>query len=47
MANRDPWFAQVVKDEVLAKRRVSIEPELQAAGAKTYLIVTGTNTRRL
>ena len=64
MANRDQWFAQVVKDEVLAKhhralliiggfhllrvppfpRRVSIEPELQAAGANTYLIVTGTNT---
>jgi hypothetical protein len=64
MANRDQWFTQVVKDEVLAKhhhallimgsghflrvlpfpRRFSIERELQAAGAKTYLIVSGTNT---
>jgi hypothetical protein len=64
LANRDQWFTQVVKDEVLAKhhralliigsfhllrvppfpRKVSIEPELQAAGANTYLIITGTNT---
>jgi hypothetical protein len=64
MANRDQWFTQVVKDEVLAKhhrallimgsghflrvlpfpRRFSIEQELQAAGAKTYLIVVATNT---
>jgi hypothetical protein len=64
MANRDQWFTQVVKDEVLAKhrrallimgsghflrvlpfhRRFSIEPELQAAGAKTYLIIVATNT---
>ena len=64
LANRDQWFTQVVKDEVLAKhhcallimgwghlvrvlpvpRRFSIEQELQAAGAKTYLIVVGTNT---
>lgn len=64
MANRDQWFTQVVKDEVLAKhhrallimgsghflrvlpfpRRVSIEGELRAAGAKTYLIVVATNT---
>lgn len=65
-ANREQWFAQVVKDEVLSKhhraflimgsahflrvppfpRRISIEHELQAAGAKTYLIVAGTNTPR-
>jgi hypothetical protein len=64
LANRDQWFTQVVKDEVLAKhhcallimgwghlvrvlpapRTFSIEQELQAAGAKTYLIVVGTNT---
>ncbi len=64
LANRDQWFTQVVKDEVLAKhhrallimgwghfarvlpfpRRFSIEQELQAAGAKTYLIIVGTNT---
>jgi hypothetical protein len=64
MANRDQWFTQVVKDEVLAKHRraflimgalhflrvspfpvrFSIEKELRAAGAKTYLIVFATNT---
>lgn len=66
LGNRDQWFTQVVKDEVLAKhhkallimgwghflrsspfpggQRFSIERELQAAGAKTYLIVFGTNT---
>jgi hypothetical protein len=64
LGNRDQWFTQVVKDEVLAKhhrallimgwghfarvlpfpRRFSIEQELQAAGAKTYLIIVGTNT---
>jgi hypothetical protein len=64
--NRDQWYTQVVKEEVLAKdhrallvmgaghffrrspftsgpRPFSIEHELQSAGAKTYLIVLGTN----
>jgi hypothetical protein len=65
MAHRDDWYAQVVKDEVLAKHhrallimgsmhflrnyqigpmRATIEPELRQAGAKTYLIIAGTNT---
>jgi hypothetical protein len=66
LGNRDQWYTQVVKDEVLAKhhrallimgwghflrtspfpggQRFSIERELQAAGAKTHLIVFGTNT---
>ena len=64
LANRDQWFTQVVKNEVLAKHHrallimgwghflrvlpfplsFSIEPELQAADAKTYFIVLGTNT---
>ncbi len=60
VANRDSWYAQVVKDEVLAKNHRAllimgwghflrrngpgaIEQQLRAAGAKTYLIVFGTN----
>jgi hypothetical protein len=60
LGHRDQWYAQVVKDEVLAKHhhafliagsnhflRVQgegyIEPELQRAGAKTFVIVAGTN----
>ena len=65
LAHRDDWYAQVVKDEVLARHhrallimgsmhflrnyqigpmRATIEPELRQAGAKTYLILAGTNT---
>lgn len=66
MFHRDDWYAQVVKDEVIAKHHrallimggthflrnyrigpvvtATIEPELRQAGAKTYLIVAGTNT---
>jgi hypothetical protein len=65
MAHRDDWYAQVVKDEVIARHHrallimgamhflrnnqigamsATIEPELQQAGAKPYLIVAGTNT---
>lgn len=65
LSHRDDWYAQVVKDEVLAKHhrallimgsmhflrnfqlgpmRPTIEPALQQAGAKTYLIIAGTNT---
>src|SRR5437868_7181352 len=65
LAHRDDWYAQVVKDEVIARHhrallimgamhflrnnqigpmRATIEPELQQAGAKTYLIIAGTNT---
>jgi hypothetical protein len=65
LGNRDQWYTQVVKDEVLAKhhrallimgwghflrgfppgqRTPSIEQQLRSAGAKTYLIVAGTNT---
>jgi hypothetical protein len=64
LANRDQWYAQVVKDEVLARhhrallimgwghflrgfppgRRFSIEQQLRSAGARTYLMVAGTNT---
>ena len=63
LGNRDQWYAQVVRDEVLAKHHRAllimgsahflrgpgpfsgkIEPELRRAGAKTYLIVFGTNT---
>lgn len=66
LAHRDDWYAQVVKDEVIAKHHrallimgsthflrnyrigpvvtATIEPELRQAGAKTYLIVAGTNT---
>jgi hypothetical protein len=80
MGHRDQWYAQVVKDEVLAKHHRAfliagsnhfirgqghpnrpqsvrqnhrkqrrwdnpgyIEPELQRAGAKTFLILAGTN----
>jgi hypothetical protein len=67
LSNREQWYTQVVKDEVLAKhhrallimgsghflragfpfpggqRAFSIEHQLQLAGAKTYLIVVGTN----
>jgi hypothetical protein len=60
LGNRDQWYTQVVKDEVLARHhrallimgwghflrgqgRTYIEPQLQAAGAKTYFIVFGTN----
>lgn len=70
MGHRDQWYAQVVKDEVLAKHHHAfliaganhfmrgqrhrdrhgkwdnpgyIEPELQRAGAKTFVIVAGTN----
>jgi len=63
-SHRDDWYAQVVKEEVLAKNhrallimgamhflrnspdgpRPSIEPKLRRAGAKTYLIMFGTNT---
>lgn len=67
LGNRDQWYTQVVKDEVLAKhhrallimgwghflrafpsgpRTPSIEQQLRLAGAKTYLIVFGTNTIR-
>ena len=60
---RDAWYAQVVKGEVLAKHHrallimgathflrnpphpsASIESKLRKAGAKTYLILFGTNT---
>jgi hypothetical protein len=67
LGNRDQWYTQVVKDEVLAKhhrallimgwghflrrfppgqsqRTASIEQQLRSTGAKTYLIVAGTNT---
>ncbi|PYV67790.1 MAG: hypothetical protein DMG96_38310 [Acidobacteria bacterium] len=67
LGHRDQWYAQVVKDEVLAKHHRAfliagaghflrgqhpsawatapsyIEPELRRAGAKTFLIVAGTN----
>lgn len=64
LGNRDQWYTQVVKDEVLAKhhrallimgwghflrgfppgqKTPSIEQQLRSAGAKTYLIVVGTN----
>lgn len=63
LGNRDHWYAQVVKDEVLAKHhrafliagsahflRVEgtgyIEPELRRAGAKTFLILAGTNATK-
>lgn len=65
LGNRDEWYTQVVKEEVLAKhhhallimgwghflrrfppgrKTPSIEQQLRLAGAKTYLIVAGTNT---
>jgi hypothetical protein len=69
LGHRDEWYAQVVKDEVLAKHHRAfliagathfirglgqqqhdgwsnpgyIEPELRRAGAKTFLILAGTN----
>jgi hypothetical protein len=67
LGHRDQWYAQVVKEEVLAKHHRAfliagsghflrgqqpsdwarapsyIEPELRRAGAKTFLIVAGTN----
>lgn len=60
LENRNQWYTQVVKDEVLAKHHRAllimgslhflrrqgpgyIESQLQEAGAKTYLIVFGTN----
>jgi uncharacterized iron-regulated protein len=60
LGHRDQWYAQVVKDEVLAKHHRAfliagsghflrqqghgvIEPELQRAGAKTLVILAGTN----
>ena len=67
LSNRDQWYAQVVKDEVLAKhhrallimggahflraglpfpggqKQLSIEKQLREAGARTYLIMFGTN----
>lgn len=61
LGHRDQWYAQVVKDEVLAKHQRAfliagsahflreqgdgyIEPELRRAGAKTFVILAGTNT---
>src|SRR5215467_2886888 len=67
LGHRDQWYAQVVKDEVIAKHHRAlliagsghflrgqqpsdwarapsyIEPELRGVGAKTFLIVAGTN----
>ena len=68
MGHRDQWYAQVVKDEVIAKHHRAfliagtnhfmrgqahrydkwsnpgyIEPELRRAGAKTFVILAGTN----
>jgi hypothetical protein len=60
LGHRDQWYAQVVKEEVLAKHHRAfliagsahflrergngyIEPELRRAGAKTFLILAGTN----
>jgi hypothetical protein len=60
LGNRDQWYVQVVKDEVLAKHHRAllimgaghflrrdgpgyVESQLCQAGAKTYLIVFGTN----
>ena len=60
LGHRDQWYAQVVKDEVLAKHHHAfliagsahflrqqgdgyIEPELTRAGAKTFVILAGTN----
>lgn len=61
LAHRDEWYAEVVKEEVLAKHHRAllvsgaghfirrngpglIEQELKQAGAKTFLIVAGTNS---
>jgi len=60
LGHRDQWYAQVVKDEVLAKHHRAfliagsahflreqgngyIEPELRRAGAKTFVVLAGTN----
>ena len=60
LGHRDQWYAQVVKDEVLAKHHHAfliagsahflraqgdgyIEPELRRTGAKTFVILAGTN----
>jgi hypothetical protein len=64
LGHRDQWYAQVVKDEVVAKHHRAfliagsahflreqeqrygedyVEPELRRAGAKTFLILAGTN----
>ena len=60
LGHRDQWYAQVVKDEVLAKHHRAfliagsahflrkqgngyIEPELRRSGAKTFVILAGTN----
>ena len=61
VANRDPYYAGVVKDQVISKHRRAllimgfphfvrspagpglIEKELRAAGATTFVIVSGTN----
>jgi len=60
LGHRDQWYAQVVKEEVLAKHHRAfliagsahflrehgdayIEPELRRAGAKTFVILAGTN----
>jgi len=64
LGHRDQWYAQVVKDEVLAKHHRAfliagsahflrdqgagygegyVEPELRRVGAKTFLILAGTN----
>jgi uncharacterized iron-regulated protein len=61
LAHRDEWYAEVVKEEVLAKHHRAllimgaghflrrngsgaVERQSREAGAKTYLIVAGTNT---
>ena len=61
LGHRDQWYAQVVKDEVVAKHHRAfliagsnhflrgpghpnyIEPALRQAGARTFVIVAGTN----
>jgi len=60
LGHRDQWYAEVVKDEVLAKHHRAfliagsahflrkegngyIEPELLRGGAKTFVILAGTN----
>jgi hypothetical protein len=61
LGHRDQWYAQVVKDEVVAKHHRAfliagsnhflrgvghpnyIEPALRRAGARTFVIVAGTN----
>jgi hypothetical protein len=61
VANRDPYYATVVKEQVISRHRHAllimgfphflrstagpgfIEKELRAAGATTFMIVTGTN----